>query len=112
MFFKETDELKMRRYPKDLHTRYKERYVSVNPIVTYPPWEDFRIDEMIGDDEELGDQYYDFRPSVYGDEPFHHLGGYANPAQNADMDLECQLVSNGLYCGDETGWIDERAKDA
>jgi uncharacterized protein YwqG len=26
------------------------------------------------------------------------------------MDLECQLVSNGLYCGDESGYNDARAK--
>ncbi len=104
MFFEETDELKTRRYPKDLNTRYKERYVCAKPIVTYPPG-------MPVDDEALEDQYYDFRTSVYGDEPFHHLGGYVDPIQSEDMDLDCQLASNGLFCGDETGYNDERAKE-
>ncbi len=40
-----------------------------------------------------------------------HLGGYCDPVQGADMDLECQLVSNGLYCGDETGYKGKRFKE-
>ena len=28
-----------------------------------------------------------------------------------EMQLECQLVSNGLYCGDSSGYNDPRAKD-
>ena len=27
------------------------------------------------------------------------------------MQVECQLVTNGLYCGDSTGYQDPRAKD-
>jgi uncharacterized protein YwqG len=111
MFFEETDVLKTRRYPKDLETRYKERYVGARQIVTYPPEEDSRLAELIGDDEEAESNYHDLRISVYGGELCHHLGGYADPIQSADMDLECQLVSNGLYCGDETGYKHKRAKE-
>ena len=28
-----------------------------------------------------------------------------------DMKLECQLVTNGLYCGDSTGYEDPRAAE-
>jgi uncharacterized protein YwqG len=38
----------------------------------------------------------------------HRLLGHADPIQG-DMQLECQLVSNGLYCGDARGYHDPRA---
>ncbi|HEY8151376.1 MAG TPA: YwqG family protein [Vicinamibacteria bacterium] len=39
----------------------------------------------------------------------HQLLGHASPVQG-DMQLECQLVSHGLYCGDQTGYTDPRAQ--
>jgi len=39
----------------------------------------------------------------------HQLLGHASPIQG-DMQLECQLVSNGLYCGDPSGYDDPRAQ--
>jgi uncharacterized protein YwqG len=42
--------------------------------------------------------------------PHHKLLGHAEPIQNA-MELECQLVTHGLYCGDPSGHADPRAKD-
>jgi uncharacterized protein YwqG len=41
--------------------------------------------------------------------PRHQLLGHAAPIQG-DMQLECQLASHGLYCGDSTGYNDPRAK--
>ena len=29
----------------------------------------------------------------------------------SEMELECQLVSNGLYCGDPSGYNDPKAKE-
>jgi uncharacterized protein YwqG len=39
--------------------------------------------------------------------PRHRLGGHADCVQNP-MELECQLVTNGLYCGNATGYEDPR----
>ncbi|MBT9394633.1 DUF1963 domain-containing protein [Hymenobacter sp. NST-14] len=36
--------------------------------------------------------------------------GYADTIQG-EMELECELVTNGLYCGDPSGYQDPRAKD-
>jgi uncharacterized protein YwqG len=111
LFYPETDELKSRRYPKDLETRYKLRHVEAFPVVTYPSSEDERIEALIGDDDDLYEKYEQFRLTDFDkSQPYHHLGGYPDPIQGADMDLECQLVSNGLYCGDESGYNDARAK--
>jgi uncharacterized protein YwqG len=39
--------------------------------------------------------------------PDHRLFGYPNLIQGP-MELECQLASNGLYCGDASGYQDPR----
>jgi len=44
------------------------------------------------------------------DEPVHRLFGHPDPIQG-DMQLECQLVAHGLYCGDPSGYQDPRARD-
>jgi uncharacterized protein YwqG len=41
--------------------------------------------------------------------PHHRIGGHAECVQNP-MELECQLVTNGLYCGDVAGYEDPRSK--
>jgi uncharacterized protein YwqG len=53
-----------------------------------------------------------------GDGPaYHHLLGHPETIQG-DMQLECQLASHGLYCGDSSGYedslrahLEEGAKD-
>ena len=40
-------------------------------------------------------------------EPIHRCGGHPQEIQG-DMRLECQLASNGLYCGDSSGYEDPR----
>ena len=39
----------------------------------------------------------------------HKLLGYPDPVQN-EMQTECQLVSNGIYCGDADGYRSARAE--
>lgn len=41
--------------------------------------------------------------------PQHRLLGHAAP-QQGPMELECQLVTHGLYCGNASGFNDPRAK--
>jgi uncharacterized protein YwqG len=109
LFFDETDALKARRYPKDLGTRYKQKYIEAKQIDTYPPVGVDLTDTLLDCDEDK-EEYHEFRDGVYEEMPQHHLGGHPDPVQDADMDLECQLVSNGLYCGDESGYDNEQAK--
>lgn len=42
-----------------------------------------------------------------GDGEAHKLLGHSNNIQG-DMELQCQLVSHGLYCGDSSGYEDPR----
>ncbi len=41
--------------------------------------------------------------------PKHQVGGFPAVIQGDDMDLDCQLASSGLYCGDSSGYADPRA---
>lgn len=61
------------------------------------------------DDE--ADEYCDEAESRYGDLEMHQVGGYPLPIQQAEMDLECQLVTNGVYTGNAKGWEDPRIKE-
>lgn len=54
--------------------------------------------------EELGGE-------VYQGKPRHQVGGLPHCVQNDSMELECQLVTHGLYLGDESGWNDPRARE-
>lgn len=42
--------------------------------------------------------------------PWHQLGGHSHNVQG-DMQLEAQLVMNGLYCGNYSGYHDPRAAE-
>ncbi len=51
-------------------------------------------------------EYFDwYRSQTVG--PNHRIGGHAECVQNP-MELECQLVTNGLYCGNSSGYKDPR----
>jgi uncharacterized protein YwqG len=89
---------------------YKEKRVSFTPVQTYPDLQDARVSALDLSDEQW-DEYTDLCAKVFGDAPRHHLFGYPSPVQGNDMDLECQLVSHGLYCGDGTGYQSTKAKE-
>ncbi len=89
---------------------YREKPVMFSLFQTYPDWQDSRVDSL-GLTNKQSDEYITLCSSVFAEGPLHHLFGYPSPVQGNDMDLECQLVSNGLYCGDRSGYEDHRAKE-
>jgi len=76
--------------------------------ISLPPWESLWF-ESSGIGPASVDAYLDLRASISGDELIHKMLGYPDPVQN-EMQLECQLVSNGIYCGDADGYKDPRAE--
>jgi uncharacterized protein YwqG len=58
-------------------------------------------DQMVRDMEQA------YRPETSSSN--HHLLGHSDNVQG-DMQLEAQLVTNGLYCGNPTGYRDPRRK--
>jgi uncharacterized protein YwqG len=109
LFFEEGGALQERRCPKELETLCKLKYIAAKLIDTYPPAGVEQVEALWDGDDDREEAYCDLRSGVYEEMPAHHLGGYPDPIQSEDMDLECQLASNGLYCGDESGYKDKRA---
>ena len=98
-------------FPQDLENDYKycEKKLEQELIKTYLSLEDERIEGLQLTDDQA-DWYVNFRDSVYNDDPKHQISGFANEEQGSYMDLECELVSNGLFCGDPSGYNDPKAK--
>lgn len=60
------------------------------------------VDDLLGDG--LRENYY----QLLNDMGFHHrMFGYSEPVQN-EMESECQLVTNGIYCGDVLNYEDPK----
>jgi uncharacterized protein YwqG len=90
------------------HARYARRGLRIEADITYAPWESSDV-ESLGLTREEGLAYADVLD--YTDRPpIHRLLGHPQPIQG-DMQLECQLASNGLYCGDSSSYTDPRADD-
>lgn len=92
--------------PEHLLKSKSIRFVMAN---LPPTWEETALSPLNLTEVE-NEALMEWRSTLSGEGPLHLMGGYPNPIQNAEMALECQLVSNGLYCGDPTGYQDPRAK--
>jgi len=93
-------------FPPDLpeHSRYQEVQLAGEHEVTYAPWESFAVDQLgLSRDERFAyAEALEDREAV-----IHRLLGHPDPVQG-DMQLECQLASNGIYCGNASGYGDPR----
>jgi len=85
--------------------RFAAAGLSADVELTFVPWESFAAENLGMSREEIR-AYARALPS--GDGPIHRLLGHPDPVQG-DMQLECQLATNGLYCGDASGYRDPRA---
>jgi uncharacterized protein YwqG len=89
------------------HAVYKQCKLSQSTGISIPFPESWPIEQLGLSDQERHN-YYEFLEIFIGSESSHHriLG---HPIQiQGDMQLECQLASNGLYCGDSSGYADPR----
>jgi len=73
-----------------------------------------RAYERLNLSDEMADVYSDYIKALAnhgrsGSPPQHRLLGHAENIQG-DMQLEAQLVTNGLYCGNPSGYNDPRRK--
>lgn len=89
---------------------YPEKPVVLTPVETYPDCQDDRVGALDLSDDQI-DEYDEWRLRGFGDAPQHQLFGHPTPVQGNYMDLDCQLVSNGLYCGKPSGYRDPRAAE-
>lgn len=98
-------------FPEALDVRFESCRLSFSAKSTLPDWESPHFDELnLSDDQR--DAWFEVLEEL--DDEDGSLGGHqvlGHPAQvQGDMATECQLVTNGLYCGDESGYKDSRAE--
>ncbi|MEL6867298.1 MAG: YwqG family protein [Bacteroidota bacterium] len=108
LYFPDTEYVERREFPAALNedAQYVNNSLNFSSYLGLPGWENHRIEQLFPEEEdEVFDNYVDM-----SDGPDTHLLGHANSIQNP-MELECQLVTNGLYCGDPSGYKDPRAKE-
>lgn len=98
------DNLERINFPKDLgeHSIFQSNELTFESSLSLPDWEHEGIEGVLSDDEM--DNYIEINS---GSE--NQIFGYANCIQGP-MELECQLVTNGLYCGDSSGYEDPKRK--
>jgi uncharacterized protein YwqG len=92
-------------FPTDLesHSIFQPNLLSFTASLSLPTWEEDSIEGLIEDED--SDNYNEASSGSN-----NQILGYANCVQGT-MELECQLVTNGLYCGDSTGYEDPRRKE-
>lgn len=105
LFTTELNGLQQRDFPVDLepHSIFEANYVIATSCLSLPNWESNHIKGLLTD-KEL-DVYLEFSEG-YGNQ----MLGYADCIQGT-MELECQLVTNGLYCGDASGYNDPKRRE-
>jgi hypothetical protein len=88
------------------NSRFKPCSIEAKQEISLPSYGYGLYEEMSFTDDEA-DIYYD---KIYEDGNINKLLGYSDNIQG-EMELECELVTNGLYCGDPSGYDDSRAKN-
>lgn len=96
-------------FPEDLppEARYAARTLEARPVVTLPT-DGERAGLELEEDEDW-ERYAELESGITGLDPQHRVLGWPAELQNP-MELECQLVSNGIYCGNSEGYRSEAAQ--
>lgn len=89
---------------------YAEKFIRFSSILTYPDCEDERVAKLGLSSGQIS-AYDTLRESVFAGQPVHQLLGRPLPIQGDEMDLECQLASNGIYVGNPTGYASAKARE-
>ena len=91
------------------HGRFGEKRLEFREVTTYPSVE--RLSEQPMEmSEETWDELDARQSRGFADLPRHQLGGLPSPVQGDNMELECQLASNGIDVGDSTGYVSPGAE--
>ena len=105
IYVKSIENLERIDFPKDLkeHSIFQPNGLNFDSSLSLPGWEHDSIRGILSDSE-----LDDYMEISSGTE--NQIFGYANCVQGP-MELECQLVTNGLYCGDPSGYEDPKRKE-
>ena len=104
------DELQRKEFPGNLvkNSRFKPCKLLFQSSVSLPNGAHDYVSKQLTKTEI--DKYIEATGDLEINVETNKLLGHSNNIQGP-MELECQLVTNGLYCGDETGYKDPRARE-
>ena len=98
------DDLKRENQPSEI------KYLSGRSYTSIPSLERITLEEA-GISEEEEEDYYELTEDSFDNNPLHQIGGFPRPIQGDGMELECQLVSGGVDCGNPTGYQSKQADE-
>lgn len=101
----DSTDLKKERFPDNLNGegKFTGANVEFHSEISLPDTNNKLYDKLSDSDQ---DWFFDqFCP----DEEINKIGGYSDTIQG-EMELQCELVTNGLYCGDPGGYNNPKAK--
>jgi uncharacterized protein YwqG len=84
--------------------------VALRRIRVLPSGDRAEVEALKLSDDEF-DTFAEIADRKFAGLPKHQLLGLPSPIQDDSMELECQLASNGVYCGDAAGYASARAKE-
>ncbi len=93
--------------PKD--GRYPACTLSFYEQLTFPPYESRMVEDLALTEEETH-RYFDLLDEATDKAPTNRISGYPDPLQG-NMQLECQMVSNGIYYGDAKAHLHPRYQE-
>lgn len=83
------------------HRRLPRLNLSLHKINTYPSLQRPQV-AALGFNDAENDSLSELSSGVFRGFPCHQVGGFANPIQGDEMEIECQLASHGVYCGESS----------
>jgi uncharacterized protein YwqG len=106
LYFDGEDHLHRTDFPDDLgeDARFGTCLLTPKQEVSLPTYFSEEYDFMTGEDSE---NYYE---NVLEGNSKNKMLGYSDNIQD-EMELQCELVTNGLDCGDSSGYSDPRRKE-
>lgn len=100
------DNLQRHEFPESLppHGQFSPNEIRYAQEVSLPSWQSDLLNFLTKEEQ---DKFFEiFEPEGN----INKMLGYADEVQG-EMELECELVTNGLYCGDQTGYKDPRREE-
>ena len=96
--------------PKNIDKKHTIKECSLHPekVDLLPAFDEIDLEGLGFSDDEI-DAYIEIS-SESDDLPKHQLGGISSPVQNSMMNLQAQLVSNGINIGEEVIYTEETVK--
>jgi uncharacterized protein YwqG len=84
------------------------RYVEFGSIQSFPSWERDEV-ATLNLTEPESEELMRITDAPFSGGRKHQVGGFPSPIQSDEMELEAQLVSHGMYLGNDSGDKTQRA---